>query len=174
MIKEAIIIGAIIAGIVFLFMTNFVFQVVVYLILGITILWAFMTFFVKQYDETERAIIFRLGKFNRIAGPGWSIVIPFFEKEFARVDVRTKMMNVHIPIAFTKDDLRIEMSGMYFYQIKNPERAILSVESYQRGLSNVLLSETRNAIASLSMRELFASMAELNDIIKDAVRHATW
>ncbi|MBD3312308.1 hypothetical protein GF352_02535 [archaeon] len=174
MIKEAVIIGLIIIGLVFLFMNSFVFQVIVYVITALVAFWVFMTFFVKKYDETERAIIFRLGKFHRIAGPGWSVVLPFFEKEFATVDVRTKMMNVHVPIAFTKDDLRIELSGTYFYQIKNPERAILGVESYRRGLSNVLLSETRNAIASMHMRELFANMGELNNIIRDSVRHATW
>jgi len=173
MIKALLIIGIII-GLVFLFITNFAFRVVIYIILGLIGSWLFMTFFVKKYDETERAIIFRMGKFNRVGGPGGSVVIPFFEKEFAKVDVRTKMMNVHVPIAFTKDDLRIELAGIFFYQITNPERAILSVESYQRGISNVILSETRNAIASLSMRELFANMAQLNDILKDTVRHATW
>jgi len=173
MIKELLIIGAII-GLIFLFLTNFVFQIVIYVILALIIAALFMAFFVKKYDETERAIIFRLGKFNRVAGPGWSIVVPFFEKEFARVDVRTKMMNVHVPVAFTKDDLRIELAGIFFYQITNPEKAILSVESYQRGINNVILSETRNAIASMKMRELFANMSQLNNILKDAVRHATW
>ena len=173
MIKALLIIG-IITGIVFLFVTNFAFRVVIYIILGLIGSWIFMNFFVKKYDETERAIIFRMGKFNRVGGPGWTIVTPFFEKEFAKVDVRTRMMNVHVPVAFTKDDLRIELAGIFFYQITNPERAILSVESYQRGISNIILSETRNAIASLSMRELFANMAQLNDILKDAVRHATW
>jgi regulator of protease activity HflC (stomatin/prohibitin superfamily) len=173
MIKAVIIIGIII-GLVFLFMTNIAFQTFVYIVLGVILLWLFLTYFVKKYDETERAIIFRLGKFSRVAGPGWSLVIPFFEKEFAKVDVRTKMMNLHVPVAFTRDDLRVELAGIVFYQVKNPERAILSVESYHRGVNNIILSETRNAIASLSMRQLFANMDHLNDILKDAVRHATW
>jgi len=69
MIKAVIIIGIII-GLVFLFMTNLAFQTFIYIILGVIALWLFLTYFIKKYDETERAIIFRLGKFNRVAGPG--------------------------------------------------------------------------------------------------------
>ncbi len=173
MIRELLIIG-LIAGLIFLFITNFAFRLIVYLLLIILGLVIFFYLFVKKYGETERAIIFRLGKFNRIAGPGWSIVIPFFEKEFAKVDVRTKMIDIKIPVAFTKDDLRVELSGIFYYQISNPEKAILNVESYQRGINNVIISETRNAIASMNMRELFANMSELNNILRDKVRHATW
>ena len=155
-------------------MTSLVFQVIILIITIAISLWVFIYFFIKRYDETERAIIFRLGKFNRIAGPGWSIVIPFFEKEFAKVDVRTRMMNIHVPVAFTKDDLRIELAGIFFYKVTNPEKAILSVQSYITSIQNVIVSETRNAIASMNMRELFAKMDNLNNILKDQVRHATW
>jgi len=173
MLKELLTIGLII-GIIFLLMTSLVFQVIILIITIAISLWVFIYFFIKRYDETERAIIFRLGKFNRIAGPGWSIVIPFFEKEFAKVDVRTRMMNIHVPVAFTKDDLRIELAGIFFYKVTNPEKAILSVQSYITSIQNVIVSETRNAIASMNMRELFAKMDNLNNILKDQVRHATW
>lgn len=164
----------VIAGLVILFVINSTFRTIIYIILGLTGLSLFFKFFIRKYDENERAIIFRLGKFNRIGGPGWSIVIPFFEKEFARVDVRTKMMTLYIPIAFTKDDLRLEIAGIVYYQITNPEKAILSVESYLTGLNNMIISETRNAIAGMLMRELFANMGGLNDIIKTAIQHAIW
>ncbi|MFA5406611.1 MAG: SPFH domain-containing protein [Candidatus Nanoarchaeia archaeon] len=173
MIKESLLVAGIV-GLIVLFITNFAFRVIIYIIFAFIGFWLFITFFVKRYDETERAIIFRLGKFNRIGGPGWSIVVPFFEKEFAKVDVRTKMMNVHIPVAFTKDDLRLELSGIFYYQINNPEKAILHVESYERGINNIIISETRNAIASLMMREVFAKMDKLNEVIMEVVRHATW
>ena len=172
--NEAVIAAVIIIGLVALFATNAIFRIIIYLLVALALVALFFRVFVKKYDETERAIIFRMGKFNRVAGPGWAIVIPFFEKEYAKVDVRTKMMNIHIPVAFTKDDLRVEMSGIFYYKIINPEKAILNVESYQLGLNNIIISETRNAMASMSMRELFANLGKLNDILKDKIRQATW
>lgn len=173
MIKE-LLTATMIITIGYLIITNPIAQGIMYTIIALSLTWLFMKFFVKKYDETERAIIFRLGKFNRIAGPGWSIVTPFFEKEYATVDIRTKMMNLRIPIAFTRDDLRIQLSGIIYYQIKNPEKAILNVESYQTGLNNVIMSETRNAIATMKMRELFANMKDLNELLKEKIRHSTW
>ena len=134
----------------------------------------FFQFFVKKYNAYERGIIFRMGKFNRIVGPGWAIVIPFFEKEYSRIDVRTKMLPLFIPTAFTKDDLRLKINGTVYYRIVNPAKATLAISNYLNGLQDLIVSEVRNVIGSMSMRELFANLAKLNDMLRDAIRHSTW
>ena len=172
MLIELLVVAGII-GLILLWIINQAFRILTYLIGGLIVIALFFKFFVKKYEETERAIIFRMGKFNRVAGPGWSIVIPFFEKEFAKIDVRTHTMNMVVPVAFTSDDLRLKLSGVYYYKIIDPEKAILKVKSSQRGLNNLVLSETRNTIASMTMREVFANLGKLNDLLKDAIRHKT-
>ncbi len=134
----------------------------------------FLAFFVRRYNQFERGIIFRMGKFNRIAGPGWAVVIPFFETEYARVDVRTKMLPIMIPTAFTSDDLRLKISGTVYYRIINPQKAILAIQNYVKGLQDLIVSQVRNIIGSMSMRELFAKLDKLNDILRDSIRHNTW
>ena len=155
----------------FLFPT---FQLIMKSIFVILVIYVLFVLFVKKYDEYERGIIFRIGKFNLVAGPGWSIVIPFIEKEFTRLDVRTRMLNLYVPMAFTKDDLRLKMDGVVYYRIVDASKAVLQIENYIAGLGNMIQSETRNAIASMSMRELFANMDKLNDVLADRIRHATW
>ncbi len=150
------------------------FRVGIYLLLLLIIIGTFFKFFIKKYNQNERAIIFRMGKFNRIAGPGWALVIPFFEKEFAKVDVRTKMINIDVPVAFTKDDLRLKLSGVVYYKIVDPNKAILKIDNYMQGLMDLITSQIRNIIASMSMREVFGSLPKLNNILADAIRHATW
>ncbi len=173
MIEKAIII-ALIGLAVFLFMTSTAFRLITYLIIILIVFLVLFKILVRKYGETERAIIYRFGKFNRIAGPGWSIVLPFIEREFARVDVRTKMVNIHIPIAFTRDDLRVELNGIFYYKIKDPEKALLNIENYTTSLNNLVISETRNVIASMTMRELFANISELNDILTNKIRSTAW
>jgi regulator of protease activity HflC (stomatin/prohibitin superfamily) len=145
-----------------------------WLILILFFVAIFFAFFVKKYGEVERAIIFRLGKFNRIAGPGWAVVIPFFEREFQKLDVRTKMVSLFIPQIFTSDDLRLRINGIVYYRIKDPEKAALKIENYLAGLKNMIVSETRNLMAGMSMRELFASLDKLNQLLADKIRHSTW
>ncbi|MCL4361903.1 MAG: SPFH/Band 7/PHB domain protein [Candidatus Parvarchaeota archaeon] len=134
----------------------------------------FFITFVKKYSQFERGIIFRLGKFNRIAGPGWAIVVPFFEEEYKKVDVRVKMMDITSSDIFTADDLKISLDGTIYYQIVDPEKATLQIDNYGQGLSNLVQSAVRNAIASLTMRQVFGSLDRLNDILADAIRHMTW
>jgi len=149
-------------------------KIVTYIILAFVIIAIFFKFFVKKYDEYERAIIFRMGKFNRVAGPGWSIVIPFFEKEFSKVDVRTKMINLSVPSAFTSDDLRLQIDGMIYYKIIDPNKALLNIDNYMNGLTTLLVSETRNLIASFTMRDLFGKLSKLNELLTEAIRHNVW
>jgi len=173
MIIELAIIGGVILLIALFFISQ-AFRVFVYILLGLVVIAVFFKFFVKKYSEFERAIIFRLGKFNRIVGPGWSIVAPFFEKEFSKVDVRTRMMNLDVPMAFTRDDLRIKLNGLFYYKINDPEKALLKIEDYRRGLNSMVQSETRNLIAGMGMRELFGNLSNINELLKDKIRTETW
>jgi regulator of protease activity HflC (stomatin/prohibitin superfamily) len=149
-------------------------KIVTYGAVAIILLGIFVKFFVKKYDDYERAIIFQFGKFNRIAGPGWSIVLPFFEKEFQRIDIRTKTLDMFLPVVFTNDDLRLKIDSVIYYRITDPTKAILKIDNYMVGLSDMIKSETRNLIASMSMRQIFSRLDTLNDLLAEKIRHAAW
>jgi len=171
---EIVIITAIIVGFLLAYLNFPMFRFGTYIVTILVVIGLFFKLFVKKYNQYERAIIFRMGKFNRIAGPGWVIVIPFFEKEFARVDTRTKMIDVFIPMVFTKDDLRLKLDGIVYYKIVDPNKAILKIDNYMTGLKNLITSQMRNLISSMTMRDVFGKLSELNDMLADSIRHATW
>jgi len=158
----------------FLFVNFSVIRYATYIILLIVFLIVFYLFFIKKYDEYERAVIFRFGRFARVAGPGWSIVIPFIEKEFKKIDVRTHIVNLEIPEAYTADDLRIGLKGSVYYKVKYPQKAVLNIDDYQTGMKDVVSSETRNVISSLTLKDMFGSLDELNDRVADAIRDKVW
>ncbi len=164
--------GVLLFAILFIMMPGV--RYTVFGILFLLILYACFKIFVKEYNDYERGIIFRMGKFHRIAGPGWAIVIPFFEKEFQRLDVRTHMINLLIPNAFTRDDLKLNIDGIAYYNINNPDKAVLKIDNYSEALRNALVGETRNIIGSMRMRELFSNLSKLNDLLRDAIRRQTW
>ncbi len=171
----AFIIG--VAAIIILFFLSEFVPSLYYVFLIVLFAVAVSVFFittVKKYTQFERGIIFRLGKFNRIAGPGWAIVVPFFEEEYKKVDVRVKMLDVNSQEAFTADDIKLMIEGTIYYQITDPEKATLQIDNYGQGLSTLVQSSIRNAIASLTMRQVFGNLDKLNDILADAIRHTTW
>ncbi|MCL5016887.1 MAG: SPFH/Band 7/PHB domain protein [Candidatus Parvarchaeota archaeon] len=140
----------------------------------IVIFAVFFVTSVKKYNQFERGIIFRLGKFNRVAGPGWAVVIPFFEEQYKKVDVRVRMLDMSSQDVFTQDDIKVSLEGTIYYQIVDPEKATLQIDNYGQGLTTLVQSAVRNAIASLSMRQVFGNLDKLNDILADAIRHMTW
>ncbi len=163
--------------IVILFALGSIYAVAYYFFIIILFIVLFSVFFVtsvKQYSQFERGIIFRLGRFNRIAGPGWAVVLPFFEKEYQRIDVRVKMMDLGLNDVFTQDDIRLSIEGTIYYQVVDPEKATLQIDNYGQGLSNLVQSAVRNEMASLSMRQVFGSLDKMNDLLADAIRHTTW
>ncbi len=173
------ILAFIIAGIVvvILYFIGLFFQLAFYFFLislFIVIIALFFITSVKMYTQFERGIIFRLGKFNRVAGPGWAVVWPFFEQEYKRVDVRVKMLDISSDDIFTQDDIKIALQGTIYYQIKDPEKATLQIDNYAQGLSTLILSAIRNTIASMSMRQVFGSLDKLNDILADAIRQTAF
>lgn len=174
MARELVVLVVLILAAIFLYQTFAVFRYLTYFGVALVAAATFYILFIKRYDEYERGIIFRLGKFNRVAGPGWSVVIPFFEKEFAKLDVRTHMVKLSVPMAFTKDDLKLAIDGIIYYNIANPDKAVLQIANYQTALDNLLVSETRNVIGNMDMRELFANLGKLNSLVLDAIRHQSW
>lgn len=171
---EILIVAIVAVFFVYLYFVSDIIKYFVYAVLSVFGLVLFFRYFVKKYDEYERGIIFRMGRYNRIGGPGWTMIIPFFEKEFARLDVRTKMTNLHVQSAFTKEDLQLGISGFIYYKVVNPSKAILEIDNYRLGLMNLINSETRNVIGSMFMRDVFRSLDKLNDLLADKIRHQTW
>ncbi|MCL5009438.1 MAG: SPFH/Band 7/PHB domain protein [Candidatus Parvarchaeota archaeon] len=166
-----------VVGIIVLYILGTVYSIFYYIFLLIVFIIAILVFFVtsvKKYTQFERGIIFRIGKFNRIAGPGWAIVVPFFEQEYKKVDVRVKMLDLISQEVFTQDDIKLTLEGTIYYQIVDPEKATLQIDNYSQGLSSLVQSAVRNAIASFTMRQIFGNLDKLNDVLVDSIRHMTW
>ncbi|MEM5811620.1 MAG: SPFH domain-containing protein [Candidatus Aenigmatarchaeota archaeon] len=144
---------------------NFVFKIIGSLFVPIFLLTLFIIgfffTFVKTYGETERAIIYRFGKFNRIAGPGWSIVIPFIEQEFKRIDIRTRSKVLENIQVYSKDDIPLYTNVAIFYGIADPKKAVLQVTVLEDVLFNYLMGSIRSGMSNFAMREIFSMIDEI-------------
>lgn len=124
---------------------------------------------VKEY---ERAVIFRLGKFAGIKGPGIFFIIPLVD-QVVKVDLRVVTVNVPTQEVITSDNVTVRVDAVVYYRITDPDKAIINVEDYQTATS--LLSQTtlRTILGQFELDDLLRRREDLNLKIAEDLDAAT-
>ena len=86
---------------------------------------------IRIAQEYERSVVFRLGRFRSLKGPGIYWIIPAIETQ-QRVDIRTKTVDLEQQETITKDSVTIKVNAVLWFKITNPEDAIIKVADYNR------------------------------------------
>jgi len=120
---------------------------------------------VKQY---ERSVIFFLGKFTGIRGPGLIILIPIFER-MAKVMLRTVTMNIPSQKIITKDNVSIDIAAVAYYHIVDPEKAVIGVENVYEAVNQISQTTVRNVIGQFMLDQLLSQTGEINNQIKNVI-----
>jgi regulator of protease activity HflC (stomatin/prohibitin superfamily) len=118
--------------------------------------------------EFERVIVFRLGKFAGVKGPGLVIVIPFLESVYESVDLRTITKNLKID-AITSDGVSLTVHAVVFYTVKNPQLAVLQVEDYDDAIDLAAQTALRNAIGAATLSTVRSNRTILDRDIQDHI-----
>jgi len=138
------------------------------IIIGFLLVVSAMLRVVKEYD---RGVIFFLGKFNGVRGPGLIILIPFLE-QMTRVTLRTITMNIPTQKIITKDNVSIDIAAVAYYHIDNPEKAVISVENVDNAVNQISQTTVRNVVGQFSLDELLSQTVQINAQIKEVIdRH---
>ena len=127
---------------------------------------------IKQINEYERGIKFRLGKFTKVLSPGWRIVIPVFES-LKKVDIRTKAVDVPEQEAITKDNVSVKINAVIYYKVFDASKSILEVEDYFYAVSQLAQTTMRNVVGSVSLDELLSEREKLSEKICKSIDEAT-
>ena len=84
---------------------------------------------IKILNEYERAVVFRLGRFTSVRGPGLIILVPGLEK-MRRVDLRTVTMDIPSQDIISRDNVTLKVNGVVYFRVSDPEKSIIAVEDY--------------------------------------------
>ena len=107
---------------------------------------------IKILREYERGVIFLLGRFWKVKGPGLIIVIPGIQK-MVRVDLRTIVMDVPPQDVISRDNVSVKVSAVIYFRIIDPEKAIIQVENRVEATSQLAQTTLRSEIGRASCRE---------------------
>lgn len=141
-------------------------------VLGIPLL-IFIAMGVRVVQEYERGVIFRLGRvLGRPKGPGLFILIPFIDR-MKKVDLRTITMDVPTQEAISKDNVTVRVNAVVYFNVVNPNAAVINVEDYQRATSQMAQTSLRNVIGQSSLDQVLSDREAINDQLQAILDEAT-
>lgn len=124
-------------------------------------------------QEYERSVIFRLGRYQALRGPGLYWLIPLGIETQIKVDLRTKTVSVEQQETITKDSVTAKISAVLWYKIVDPQKAIIAVENYPAAVYQVALTTLRNIIGQLVLDEVLKSRSTINETLRKIVDEVT-
>ena len=127
---------------------------------------------IRIVNEYERGVIFRLGRYVGVRGPGFVLLIPFIER-MVKIDLRVVTMDVPSQECITLDTVTVKVDAVVYFRVIKPEDAVLKVEQYIRATS--LLSQTtlRNVVGQSELEDLLAHRDRINDKLQTLIDEGT-
>lgn len=142
--------------------------VVVVIVVAILVLPAL----VRVLPDWERAVILRLGKFSRVAGPGIIFLVPYVERAL-RVDTRIVTMDVPRQEMMTRDNVPVTVDAIVLFRVIDPRFAILNIENYVRTTSLIAQTTLRSTIGQVELDELLAQRDQVNQRLQTVIDEQT-
>lgn len=126
----------------------------------------------KILREYERAVVFRLGKFQKTKGPGLIMLIPFIDK-IERVDLRVLTINVERQEVITKDNVTVNVDAITFFRVVDAEQAIIQVERYIEATTWLAQTTLRSIVGQVELDDLLANREKINKKIQGIIDRQT-
>jgi regulator of protease activity HflC (stomatin/prohibitin superfamily) len=111
--------------------------------------------------EYERGVIFMLGRFYRVKGPGLIIIIPLLQ-QMVRVDLRTVVMDVPTQDVISRDNVSVQVNAVIYFRVVDPERAIIQVENFLEATSQLSQTTLRSVLGQHELDDMLAERETLN------------
>ena len=133
---------------------------------------AFLVLVLRQINQYEQGVLFTMGRFTGIKGPGWRMVIPVFQS-MQKVDMRTKAVDVPQQRAITKDNISVGVNAVIYYKVTDSSKAILEVEDYFYAMSQLAQTTMRNVVGEVELDELLSGREQISKRIRTIVDEAS-
>jgi len=119
----------------------------------------FSTF--KVLREYERGVVFMLGRFYKVKGPGLVIIIPVIQ-QMVRVDLRTIVMDVPTQDVISRDNVSVKVNAVIYFRVLDPQKAIIQVENYLEATSQLSQTTLRSVLGQHELDDMLAGRERLN------------
>ena len=133
-----------------------------YVYLGAAVIvFALVIYTLRVLREYERGVIFLLGRFWKVKGPGLIIVVPVIQ-QMVRVDLRTVVLDVPTQDVISRDNVSVKVNAVVYYRVIDAQRAIIQVEDFRNATSQLAQTTLRSVLGQHELDEMLAERDKLN------------
>src|SRR5947208_2659974 len=127
---------------------------------------------IRVAQEYQRAVVFRLGRFQAVRGPGLYYNLPIFEWQ-RKLDMRTETVNVEPQETITKDSVTVKVNAVLWHRVTDPAKAVLEVVDYRAAVYQIALTSLRNIIGQHVLDEVLKARDQINEQLRAIVDKET-
>ena len=141
-------------------------------IIPLVVIFMLLVSMIKILREYERGVIFMLGRFWGVKGPGLIIVIPGLQ-QMLRVDLRTMVLDVPTQDVISRDNVSVKVNAVLYFRVVDPERAIIQVEDYYEATSQLAQTTLRSVLGQHELDDMLAEREKLSTNIQTILDQQT-
>lgn len=123
--------------------------------------------------EYERAVVFRLGRFTDLRGPGIFWLIPLGIENETRIDLRIVTNPIEQQETITRDSVTVKVNAVLWYRVENPQKAVLTVQDFRGAVQQLALTTLRNVIGQHDLDEVLKERDKINTLLRSTVYETT-
>lgn len=136
------------------------FDLISYAIIAVLVIGFVVSMF-RILREYERGVVFTLGRFSGVKGPGFILLIPLVQ-QLVRVDLRTIVLDVPTQDVISRDNVSVKVNAVLYFRVVDPERAVIQVEKFQEATSQLAQTTLRSVLGKHELDEMLAERDKLN------------
>jgi regulator of protease activity HflC (stomatin/prohibitin superfamily) len=141
-----------------------------YIVLAFVVM--FFVSAIKILREYERGVVFLLGRFWKVKGPGFILIIPIIQ-QMVRVDLRTIVMDVPSQDVISRDNVSVKVNAVLYFRVIEPDKAIIQVENFYDATSQLAQTTLRSVLGQHELDEMLAERDKLNIDIQNILDQQT-
>jgi len=122
----------------------------------------------KIVKQWERGIVLRFGRYAGTRSPGLNIIIPYIDR-MIKVDTRVETIVVDPQEVITKDNVTVQVDAVVYFQVINPEDAVIKVMNYEQATTQISLTTLRSVLGQSELDELLAHRDRINDLLRQII-----
>ena len=127
---------------------------------------------IKIVQEYERGVVFRLGRFAGVRGPGLILLIPFIER-MVKVDLRVVTLDVPAQECITRDNVTVKVNAVVYFFVLDSEKAVIAVEDYRRATWQVAQTTLRSTLGQHELDDLLSRRERINNELQRIIDEVT-
>lgn len=143
---------------------------IIYFLIAFAVALIFMIF--KVLREYERGVIFTLGRFTGVKGPGLIILIPGIQ-QMVRVHLQTIVMDIPTQDVISKDNVSVKVNAVLYFRVVDPEKAIIQVEDFYSATSQLAQTTLRSVLGRHDLDDMLAEREKMNEDIQRVLDEQT-